>query len=201
MSDDLVRRLRQFWTNMLRSDSPIDPGDLDQAADTIDRLTREVDALQQWKDAAKAAEATWDLQEVGNLMIIPPGVPIRPAIQPAIERLTAELRFLQDTATLVEANFKNAEAEVARLTKALSLEQEMRRRAQIACEQISARLTAAQTENKKLRADNERLREGLRSIAVKAGTSDCGGDYVKAVSLIGDLEQMADDALRGEGKE
>lgn len=50
-------------------------------------------------------------------------------------------------------------------------------------------------------ADVERLRVALKSIAVKAGTTECMGDYVKAVSLIGDLEQMADSALRGEGKE
>ena len=55
------------------------------------------------------------------------------------------------------------------------------------------------TENVELRAERDRLKAALVAIAVKAGTSECGGNYVAAVSLIGDLEQMADAALRAAG--
>ena len=48
-------------------------------------------------------------------------------------------------------------------------------------------------------AERDRLKAALEAIAVKAGTSECGGNYVAAVSLIGDLEQMADAALRAAG--
>lgn len=51
----------------------------------------------------------------------------------------------------------------------------------------------------KARAERDRLKAALSAIAVKAGTSECGGNYVAAVSLIGDLEQMADAALRAAG--
>jgi hypothetical protein len=50
-----------------------------------------------------------------------------------------------------------------------------------------------------LTAERDRLKAALGAIAVKAGTSECGGNYVAAVSLIGDIEQMADAALRAAG--
>ncbi|MFN9163448.1 MAG: hypothetical protein ACK6DM_12230 [Alphaproteobacteria bacterium] len=94
----LIGRLRSY----LMSNKYIIAEDIFAAADTIealraerDRLMREVDALQQWKDAAKAAEASWDLREVGKLISAPLGAPIRPAIQPAIERLAAENKQLR----------------------------------------------------------------------------------------------------------
>ena len=94
----LIGRLRVY----VRSSKYIITEDIFAAVDTIealrverDRLTREVDALQQWKDAAKAAEASWDLKEVGKLISAPLGAPIRPAIQPAIERLAAEIKQLR----------------------------------------------------------------------------------------------------------
>lgn len=43
-----------------------------------------------------------------------------------------------------------------------------------------------------------RCEQALKAIADKAGKSECGGNYVAAISLIGDLEQMADAALEGE---
>jgi hypothetical protein len=49
-----------------------------------------------------------------------------------------------------------------------------------------------------LRAENARLKGALESIAIKAGMSECGGDYVAAVTVIGDIERMADKALAGE---
>lgn len=70
------------------------------------------------------------------------------------------------------------------------------------------RLTA---QNKLLRADNheltelydrmcvkyDQLRKALEDVARTAGQSDTRGDYIAAVSLIGDLEQIADKALQG----
>lgn len=50
-----------------------------------------------------------------------------------------------------------------------------------------------------LETERDRLKAALGAIAVKAGTSECGGNYVAAISLIGDLEQMADAALRAAG--
>ena len=48
-------------------------------------------------------------------------------------------------------------------------------------------------------AERDSLKVALGAIAVKAGTSECGGNYVAAVSLIGELEQMADAAIRAAG--
>lgn len=56
-------------------------------------------------------------------------------------------------------------------------------------------LTDSLREVRELKAEVERLKGALREIAVKAGTSECGGNYVAAISLIGDIEQMADKAL------
>ena len=53
----------------------------------------------------------------------------------------------------------------------------------------------------RLQAENKKLREGLASIAVKAGTSECDGDYTIACFVIGEIEHLADAALRGEDKE
>ena len=47
-------------------------------------------------------------------------------------------------------------------------------------------------------AERDRLKAALEEIAIKAGLSECGGDYVAAVTVIGDIEQMADKALGGD---
>lgn len=47
-------------------------------------------------------------------------------------------------------------------------------------------------------AERDRLKAALEAIAIKAGLSECGGDYVAAVTVIGDIEQMADKALGGD---
>ena len=65
-----------------------------QARLLIEDQAREIEALRAWKEFMLAAEATWDIQAVGEAIGVAWGDKIRPAILPAISRLARANRRL-----------------------------------------------------------------------------------------------------------
>lgn len=77
--------------------------DLADYADNWANLARAYLDLDRWKREAIEVESTWDCQAVGNLLRVPLGDPINPAIQPATETMKARIEELEAAIRHLEA--------------------------------------------------------------------------------------------------
>lgn len=84
----------------------------------LDEVTKQRDALQEWKESAMQVGSSWDAQAIGELIGVQLGCAILPQIEPAIRKMIAQRDERQDRLT----KLSNASSVLWEEHKAYSLE-------------------------------------------------------------------------------